>query len=504
MTSVATSASRRLWLRAWFRSVAKDLLHVDALTLGHHPLGLLDDDAGVEGAVELLVQGVRFSGGAVLEYRNRGHVGEGLSRVHVSLTHGSRLGVEKVERADDPAPQPHRQSMDGVEAGGERLGREARPPVARGDQVLVDHRLTGAEAVQARAVLRLDLEQLEHAHGLARGGHHPQVAVGRGQHQTGGADVEHVHTAVGQQRQQLHDVEVGDERVRQLHERPGKQGFSGHRLSNHDSFGPRDRAGCARADPREIVGRSSSASRLRVLLAARRVEAERSGHDVSRNLGQGTVVSEGVGPETDERLTDRDVELHGDHPGGLMDHILKVSTRVELGGDLPDGRLGLQEKDCLRGDVGHHEGVGVLLAVEGSRSVSIEVEGAEPYGADTEGKSEHGPHSRVEGGSGEREPAGVSRVGEVGFEHGSLELMRVHTRSFAQVVLQLFDERAHLISGAHRAPRNVPPHQHDACARHTGDLRAHAAEPGSLCAGRVTHEPIDDPLPAFAEHYLQA
>ncbi len=187
-----------------------------------------------------------------------------------------------------------------------------------------------------------------------------------------------------------------------------------------------------------------------------------------------------------------------------MDHILEVPTRVQLGGELFWGRLGLQEKNCLGGDVGHHQGVGVLLAVEGSRSVSIQVEGAQPYGADPERKSEHGPHSRFEGRSGEGEPAGVSRVGEVGFEHGSLELMRVHTRTFAQVVLQLLDERAHLISRAHRAPRNVPRHQHDPGARHPGDLRAHSTEPGGLRAGHVANEPTDDPLSAFAEHYLEA
>jgi hypothetical protein len=180
---------------------------------------------------------VRLSGGTVLEDGDRGHIGEGLRGVHVGLAHGTRFGVEEVERADDLTAQAHRQRMDGVEAGGERLGREARPPVVRGDQVLVDHWQTGAEAVQARALLRLDLEELEHAHGLTRGGHHSQVAIGCDQHETGGSDVEHVHTAVSQQRQKLHDVKVGNERVGQLHERPGKQGFSGHRLSNHDPHG---------------------------------------------------------------------------------------------------------------------------------------------------------------------------------------------------------------------------------------------------------------------------
>ena len=65
-------------------------------------------------------------------------------------------------------------------------------------QVVVHDRLAGAVAVEAGAFLGLQLEQLQHAHGLAGRGHHPQVAVGRGQHEPGGADVEHLDAAVGQ------------------------------------------------------------------------------------------------------------------------------------------------------------------------------------------------------------------------------------------------------------------------------------------------------------------
>ena len=41
--------------------------------------------------------------------------------------------------------------------------------------------------------------------------------------------------AVDKQREDLHHVEVSDERVSELHERPGEQGFSRHRLpSSYD------------------------------------------------------------------------------------------------------------------------------------------------------------------------------------------------------------------------------------------------------------------------------
>ena len=46
---------------------------------------------------------------------------------------------------------------------------------------------------------------------------------GRDQHQAGRRDVEHLHASVGQQGEQLHDVEVVDQGVGQLHQRPGQQ-----------------------------------------------------------------------------------------------------------------------------------------------------------------------------------------------------------------------------------------------------------------------------------------
>ena len=42
-------------------------------------------------------------------------------------------------------------------------------------EVLVHDGLAGAEAVEARALLGLQLEQLQHAHRLAGRGHHPQI-----------------------------------------------------------------------------------------------------------------------------------------------------------------------------------------------------------------------------------------------------------------------------------------------------------------------------------------
>ena len=214
-------------------------------------------------------------------------------------------------------------------------------------QVLVHDRLAGAVAVEARAFLGLQLEQLQHAHGLAGGGHHPQVAVGRDQHEPGRGDVEHVDAAVGEQRQQLDHVEVGDERVGQLHERPGEHRFSRHRdlpsrRPRPARFRPSERdRGPSYDDPdgRRAYGRADVGLTARGPSRRSGRRSAASGHHVSGDVGEGTVVAEGVGPQPDERLADADVELGGDHARGLVHHVLEVGARLQLGGERPRRRV---------------------------------------------------------------------------------------------------------------------------------------------------------------------
>ena len=52
---------------------------------------------------------------------------------------------------------------------------------------------------------------------------------GDDQHEAGRGDVEHVDATVGEQGQQLDDVELVDERVGELNQRPSQHRFSGHR-----------------------------------------------------------------------------------------------------------------------------------------------------------------------------------------------------------------------------------------------------------------------------------
>ena len=118
--------------------------------------------------------------------------------------------------------QSQRQRLDRAEAGRQRLGSEQGPATGHRGQVGVHHRPPAQVAGQARAFLGLQLEQFQHPHGLAGRGHHPQLAVGPGQHEPGGADLEQLDAAVSQQGQQFHHVEVRYQGVCQLHQRPGQ------------------------------------------------------------------------------------------------------------------------------------------------------------------------------------------------------------------------------------------------------------------------------------------
>jgi hypothetical protein len=84
------------------------------------------------------------------------------------------------------------------------------------------------EAVEARPFARLQLEQLDDAHRLARRRHRLELTARRRQHDPGGSDVEDLDAAGRQQGEQLDDVEVVDEVVGQLHHRASENGFAGH------------------------------------------------------------------------------------------------------------------------------------------------------------------------------------------------------------------------------------------------------------------------------------
>lgn len=77
----------------------KGLPHVEPTLLGQHALGLLDDDAARQCALQLPDELVIAVDGPFLEQTDGGDVGQGLSDVALFVGQGSRAGAEQVERA---------------------------------------------------------------------------------------------------------------------------------------------------------------------------------------------------------------------------------------------------------------------------------------------------------------------------------------------------------------------------------------------------------------------
>ena len=82
--------------------------------------------------------------------------------------------------------------------------------------------------VQARALRALELEQLKQPHPLVRGGDQPQPAARVGQHHPRGLGPENLNRVLGQAVQEIDNVKVAGQRVRQPDEGPGQHGLAGH------------------------------------------------------------------------------------------------------------------------------------------------------------------------------------------------------------------------------------------------------------------------------------
>ncbi len=74
---------------------------------------------------------------------------------------------------------------------------EPRPAIGGVGEVLVDDGLAAVEAVEAGALGRLQLEQLDEAHHLTGRGDELQLTAGGDEHDAGGGDVEHLDAPVG-------------------------------------------------------------------------------------------------------------------------------------------------------------------------------------------------------------------------------------------------------------------------------------------------------------------
>jgi hypothetical protein len=198
------------------------LAHVKAEALGQLALGLLDDDPAVQRRLQLLVERVAAAYAALVQQADGGHVGQRLTDPHILGVEAAGGLAEEVEGADDLVPQSHRERLHGGDPRQPRGYRELRPAFV-GAEVGRCDRQAGPEAVQARALVAFQLEQLQQPRRLARGGDHAQLAARVRKQQADSRDVQQPGATVRQQVQEVNDVEVGDHRVRQLNERLGRQ-----------------------------------------------------------------------------------------------------------------------------------------------------------------------------------------------------------------------------------------------------------------------------------------
>jgi hypothetical protein len=173
----------------------------------------------LQGALQLLGEGLAVAHAAFVQQADGGDVGESLADADGGGVEGARGGPEQVQGADDLLPQPHRQGLHGGEPGVAGGCGEPWPVTRLGGEIGSGDGLAGPEAVQAGPLVALQLEQLEQPGGLAGGGHHAQFTARVGQQQPGRGDVQQLDAAAGQRVQEVHHVEPGDHGVGKLDER---------------------------------------------------------------------------------------------------------------------------------------------------------------------------------------------------------------------------------------------------------------------------------------------
>src|SRR5581483_9605809 len=84
----------------------------------------------------------------------------------------------------------------------------------------------------------------------------------------------------------------------------------------------------------------------------------------------------GVAAQPGQGVGDADVELGGDHAGGLVDDPPEGDPG-QPGGQGPGGGVGLDGEDGVGDEVGHGRGVDQLGAGEGPGPDAVEVHGAD-------------------------------------------------------------------------------------------------------------------------------
>ena len=104
------------------------------------------------------------------------------------------------------------------------------------------------------------------------------------------------------------------------------------------------------------------------------VEPQPACHDIACDVGHGTTAAERVRAEPQQGVGNGDAQLHGHHAGRLMDDEPEVAARLELGSERPGAAPACMREDGAGRDVGHDQGVGVLVVGERAGPVAIQVQ----------------------------------------------------------------------------------------------------------------------------------
>lgn len=114
---------------------------------------------------------------------------------------------------------------------GKSARRESRPTLFGVVQRVIDDGDSVSKAVNARTFVGLNLKELENAHRLARGGHELQLPSGRGEHHACRIDVQRLDASIAQYGQDVNNVVVVHQVVREFNECCDQERFSGHGLT---------------------------------------------------------------------------------------------------------------------------------------------------------------------------------------------------------------------------------------------------------------------------------
>ena len=254
-------------------------------------------------------------------------------------------GAEQVQRADHLPPQPQGHRVGGAEPDLACGPGEDRPPVRGGGEVDVGDDLAGGEAVQARPLLLLQLEELQQARGLVGVRDQSQVAALVVEHQPRGVGVDQLDAALGEGLQQVHHVELLDQGVGQFDEDLGQA-----LLTHHAIPPPGVAASCCASRRRQSW---SSSREARPPRRGRRGPVRRSGVP-RRKPGRAAAPAPGA------RLTPARTETT---PVAWCTSARSSRTARGVRGRGPlGGVLGLQVQQQLGGGVGERQGVGEFLA----------------------------------------------------------------------------------------------------------------------------------------------